>query len=132
MEVGHSMENFDWVTALASCSVGVVFETLKQQVQEDVETRQGRLPKADHYGFRFVSGNDTFSVLVEGNKIHKSVAFSQKGKIIAVRGDSDGPNFDATLTLSDTGDCKVKIDGQERELWQMRKKALEKLFFDDY
>jgi len=44
--------------------------------------------------------------------------------------DKDGKKIlEATLTLNDSGECRVKIGGQEYELWQMRKKALENLFF---
>jgi hypothetical protein len=43
---------------------------------------------------------------------------------------SDGGNltFEATVTLNDEGRCVAKVDDQERELWQLRKMALEKLF----
>jgi hypothetical protein len=51
----------------------------------------------------------------------------EDGKITVM--DSDGITFEATVMLNDMGDCKPKINGQERELWQMRRTALEKLFF---
>jgi hypothetical protein len=35
----------------------------------------------------------------------------------------------ATLTLNDMGECRLKINGQEREFWQFRRTALEDLFF---
>jgi hypothetical protein len=124
------VKNFDWVTALSDCSIGEVFLRLKQQVEEDVKTRHGQLPRESDYGFRFMADGDKFSAIVEGDQILKQVVFRRSGKAISVQG--EGVNFDATLTLSDAGECRVKISGQEYELWQMRKKALEKLLFDDY
>jgi hypothetical protein len=124
------MEDFDWVTALSGCSIGEVFLRLKQQVEFDVEARQDLCPEGLHYHFRFMAERETFSAVVEGHQILKQVVFSRKGKAISVKGES--VSFDATLTLDDEGKCKVRIDGQERELWHLRKKALEKLFFDDY
>jgi hypothetical protein len=124
------MEDFDWVTALSDCSAGEVFLRLKQQVESDIEIRQDLCPEGIHYRFRFMVERDTFSAVVEGHQILKQVVFSRKGKTISVKGEN--ANFDATVTLDETGKCKVRIDGQERDLWHLRKKALERLFFDDY
>jgi hypothetical protein len=52
------MDNFDWVTAIASCSVASVFARLRVQVGEDVRKRQELHPQAAHYGFRFQNHND--------------------------------------------------------------------------
>lgn len=130
--MSEESKNFDWVTALSQCSLGVVFEELRQQVKSDVDTRQNQT-KGAHYGFRFVStSTKSFSVLVEGNNIHGTVWFENTGKAISVRGENAVPNFSATLTLNEDRECRLKINEQEYELWQARKIALETLFFYPY
>jgi hypothetical protein len=37
--------------------------------------------------------------------------------------------FDVTATFSDEGDCRLKVNGEERDLWQVRRMALEELLF---
>jgi len=47
--------------------------------------------------------------------------------------DQDGNTiFEAVATLNDEGECRLKVTGQEKELWQVRKMALEELFFKKY
>jgi hypothetical protein len=48
---------------------------------------------------------------------------------ISVRKD-EGVMFEVMLTLNNEGMCRYKINGQECESWQMRKRALWKLFFE--
>jgi hypothetical protein len=125
-------KDIDWVAALSACSVGAVFEELKQQVRRDVESRNKLRSEYAHYVFRFIPEGDTFVVLIEGMKIHRTVTFFCRENAIIVQRSKGTPEIEATLTLNDEGECRVKIDGQERELWQMRKMALEELFFHSY
>jgi hypothetical protein len=122
--------NFDWVTALSECSVAQVFEVLRLQVKSDIETREALRPQTHrHYAFKFVSNGRTFAALVEGHKVHRVVRFGLEAQSITVRDDKETVVFTATTTLNDDGDCRLKINGQERELWQVRKMALEGLLF---
>ncbi len=129
-------ENFDWVTALSACSIAVVFERLRLQVKNDIETREAmrEMPKDQHYAFQFVSNEREFSALVQGHKIHRSVIFSLSlpSQSIKVRDEKDILLFDATTTINDEGECRLKVRGHERELWQVRKMALEGLLFGAY
>jgi hypothetical protein len=126
------MATFDWVTARAQCSVNEVFEKLRAQVTEDVDICHKLRPKGEPLAFRFVSESRKFSALVEGNKIHHSVIFSLNDQVITVYTDDDTLIFHAEVTLNNEGKCVVKINDEECELWQMRKMALEKLFFTDW
>ncbi len=120
------MESFDWVTARAQCFPATVFEQLRLQVEEDVKTRN-RLLADPHDAFAVVDNGNKFSVIVLGNPLRK-VTFSLANENISVQ--RKGTVIcEATLTLNDEGECKVKINGQERELWQLRKAVLEDLFF---
>jgi len=37
--------------------------------------------------------------------------------------------FDVTATFSDEGECRLEVNGKERDLWQVRRMALEELLF---
>jgi hypothetical protein len=125
-------ENFDWVTAHSQCSLDLVFESLRLQVQTDVETREALRPKDQrhsHYAFRFVSNERKFSAMLNGHRIRRVASFSLERHAIVVRDENDTEMFSATTTLNDEGDCRLKVKDQERELWQVRKLALEGLLF---
>jgi hypothetical protein len=125
-------ETFDWVTALSACSIAVVFEKLRSRAKSDIETREAmrEMPKDQHYAFKFVVSNEReFSAMVMGHKIHRAVNFSLSLPSLStqVRDEKDVMIFDATTTINDEGECRLK--GQERQLWQVRKMALEGLLF---
>jgi hypothetical protein len=129
---GGNMENFDWVQERFQCSLSEVFETLKIEVEQDVATRERLRPKNEahqHYAFKFVSRGQTFSALLEGSRLHKSVMFSLESNHISIRRDGTDSALMATPTLNDEGRCLLKIGNKEYERWQVRKMALEDLFF---
>jgi hypothetical protein len=129
------MDDFDWVNALSQCSLSTVFEKLKMEVDADVKSRNA-LRKIDasfgaQYGFAMVDGMGSFKVILNSNRTREVVTFDLKEKSISVS-DSNGLLFEATLTLNNDGECRVKIKGEERELWHVRRMALEHLFFGIY
>lgn len=124
------MSEFDWVTARANCSIGLLFEQLKVQVEKDIAARQARTQGPPfYYSFRFKFENDAIIALVEGHKIHESVTFRLSNQAIEVMGKDGELLFSATATLNNDGDCRLRVNGEELELWQFRKKALEDLLF---
>ena len=130
-------ENFDWVTARSHCSLGEVFEKLRQQVKADVEKREAmrteRSGIGSYFAFKFVqSGGDSFTAMAEGTKVDERVRFECDRNAITAKGKYGKPNLMATLTLSNDGECRVMIGGREYDLWQFRKMALEHLFFEFY
>lgn len=126
------MNDFDWVAELAACSPVKIFQTLKLQVKEDVKTRQAvRLPDSP-YGFSVAEHNSTFTVSLESNRVHEQVTFNLTETGISISDANGNETMIATLTLNDEGKCRLSINGRERELWQFRKMALEKLFFDTF
>ncbi len=129
------MEDFNWVTARCQCSPGKVFEKLKSQVENDVKERESSLTQVQkvRYRFSFMPGQTSFSVLVEGESgIHGAVKFSLTDTGVTVFDEQGALMFGADVTISDEGECKMKVDGEEKELWQVRKKALEQLLFRKY
>jgi hypothetical protein len=125
--------DFNWVAVRLQCSLPQVFESLRLQVKTDVETRSAAQPESDrHYAFKFSSADRRFSAAVIGHKIHRVVVFNLEGSVISVRDENDDEILLATATLNDEGECRLKVGNQERELWQVRKMALETLLFGDY
>lgn len=124
--------SFDWVTARFHCSPGQVFEKLKLQIKADIDTRNGLLRETQRvrYTFAMSDTNGSFTVLTDG-AIHHTVTFRLVSDGIEIKDDSDKA-VHATLTINDEGECVAKINGQERNFWQLRKMALEDLFFRQY
>jgi len=125
-------EDFNWVKAYADCSVAQVFESLRSQVKRDVATREEIRDRRDsHYSFRFASEPWSFTALVEGNQVHRTVTFTLKDKKILIQNnDEKNPlSLEISVGLNNDGLCVARINDQEYEFWQIRKKALEKLFF---
>lgn len=128
----QDMSNFDWVKELSSCSLPAVFERLKLEVETDMNARMALRREGDAYGFEMSRTADAFTVFLNSNQRREAVKFTLKAKSIVVSDSSGDEMFEATLTLNDEGECRVKINGQERELWYMRRMALENLFFGIY
>jgi|ERR1035441_230911 hypothetical protein len=126
--------DFDWVKARSECSLAVIFERLKVQLQQDVETRQSlRGPGPFYeYGFKLVIEGRSVAVVLEGARaLHDSVLFRLTETAIEITDRNGQVTLSATPTVSDDGECRLKVDGQERELWQVRKLALEPMFFSE-
>jgi hypothetical protein len=121
---------FDWVTERSACTLPKVFATLRQSVEEDVKTRNGLRPKNAPYEFSVTVDTSEFTVHLKAAELQRSVTFSLGDHEIAVKNnDKDGARFAVTLTFSDQGECKLLVSEKERELWQIRRMALEDLMF---
>jgi len=120
--------NINWVAVRAECSAMQMFEKLKLEIESDVLIRNDLRPEDRYYGFKFVPSSGSFTVLRQGNRISSAVAFFLDGGQIVVKKD-DILIFAATVTLNDDGECIFKVKGEERSSWQVRKMALEDLFF---
>jgi hypothetical protein len=46
-----------------------------------------------------------------------------------VRDGVGSPMFEVTVAFDDHGKCRLSINGEEREFWQVRRMALEELLF---
>jgi len=71
-------------------------------------------------------------IFINGNQAgtHAAIKFSNTGKALCVHAEDDTLILEATLTLNDQRQCRFKLNGQEYESWQIRKRALQKLFFE--
>jgi len=123
---------FDWVTKRSLCSLPNVFKALRLQVEEDVKIRNALRPNNSPYEFSVTENGDEFSVLLEAKDGHRSVIFSLCEYAILVRGDNGNKMFEVTLTFNDEGECRLNVNEQERDWWQVRRMALEELLFRGY
>ena len=130
------MPEIDWVNERAKCSLGQMFERLKTEIAADIEGMNKLIPK--HYGFEYKMVNsgrpDRFAVLKDHSAepfLNRSILFVVEKSAVKVidTADNNAEKLSATITFNDLGECKFKVGGKERESWQLRKEALEDLFF---
>lgn len=120
-------QDLDWVNVRSKCTLACVFEMLKHQVEKDIAT-QNALP--DHRQFEIVhGGSNSFTVMRHDSTGIKGALFNLSEKI-EVRTIKRELIFEAGITLNDAGRCLLEVDNQPRELWQVSRRALEKLFFE--
>jgi hypothetical protein len=131
-KVEKDQSKFDWVTERSSCSLPNVFKKLRLQAEEDVKARNALRPNNSPYKFSVSDTGSDFTVLLEAKDVRKSVIFSLAERAILVRTDKGNPMFEVTLTFNDDGECKLKVNDQELDFWQVRRMALEDLMFRVY
>ena len=131
-KVEKDLSKFDWVTARSSCSLPKVFKELRLQVEEDVKTRNALRPDNSPYEFSVAENGSEFTVLLEAKDVRRSVTFSLADHAISVRDDKGNQMFDVTLSFSDEGECRLNAGKEERNIWQVRRMALEELLFGGY
>jgi hypothetical protein len=122
----------DWVTARSLCSLPNVFKELRLQVEEDVKTRNALRPENSPYEFSVTENGGDFTVFLEAEDVRRSVIFTLAEHAIEVRDSRGKATFDVSLTLNEEGACKLSVQDKERELWQVRRMALEDLLFRPY
>jgi hypothetical protein len=128
-KVEKDTSKFDWVTERSLCALPKVFKALRLQVEEDVKTRNALRPNNSPYEFSVAENGDDFTVLLKAKDVHRAVVFTLAEHAILVREDKGDPMFDVTATFGDEGECRLEVNGEERDLWQVRRMALEGLFF---
>jgi hypothetical protein len=112
-----------------------MFLMLRQEIFEDIKVRSELMGKDDSAWFRMAQTKDNgkmFSVFRERSNDYDVVTFSLQKSGIAVHDRQGNVIQESTLTLTDNGECKLKLlpSGEELNLWQFRKRFLERLFFD--
>lgn len=123
-------EELNWVKARHECSLLQVFKTLELGVKGDIDAINSLIRPGVMLKFHLASHGTRFSAICEVNGQHShSVDFGLKDNEILVA-ENNTAKFTATLTLTNSGECKLRVSGDELEQWQVRRKALENLFFD--
>jgi hypothetical protein len=129
-------DDFDWVTAQAKCSASLMFERLRTRVREDVQRRNGIFDRRDGWKFEFHDEGDEFEVSravagAAGTKVTALVRFARAGPRIHVEGEDLDIDFTAVVALDVTGACRFVVGEAMYSEWEIRRLALEQLFFDE-
>ncbi len=125
--------DFDWVTARAKCSAFDMFVRLRELAQRDA-TRRNVCPEPTTPSdrFRFHDSEDrtrfAFSIWDRAGTTRRGTDFLLDGDVIRIQ-PTEGEAFEATVTLTDEGDCKLLVGNEVRDLWQVLRRALEPLLF---
>jgi hypothetical protein len=143
MSPDHAPDDFDWVAAQAKCSTQSMFEHLRTRVRADVQHRNGVLDRGDLWRFEFHDEGDEFEVtrLVSSGigaqasgrtpRVTASVRFVRDGRRIHVQGEDVDVEFVAVVTLDVTGQCRFAVGEAVYADWEIRRMALEQLFFEE-
>jgi hypothetical protein len=134
----NTSDQFEWVSAKAKCTAAVMFERLRAGVRQDVERRNALLGLDDGCRYEFSEeAEEAFDVArVEGSRVtHATVAalvrFERAGPRLHVRSDDVDVDFTAILTLDPAGHCRFVVGEALYTDWEVRRMALELLFFDE-
>jgi hypothetical protein len=130
-------EDFDWVSAQAACTAEAMFERLMAGVRRDVERRNALPDRADHFHFEVLEEDGRVEVTREIGagqdppRVHAAVAFERAGPRINVQGDGVDIDFTAVVGINPAGACRYFVAEAEYTEWEVRKLALDVLFFED-
>ena len=123
--------DFDWVTARHNCSIVSVFKSLEVAAEENVRTRNSLKSQNDHFRFTFQpQQSESFFVQRQTSNSILYIVFNLRDSFISVCNKSGKELFRAIPTLNNDRECRLKVNGEELEIWQVLRKALESLFFE--
>jgi hypothetical protein len=135
MATGSGDDNFDWVTAQAGCSVEQMFERLQDGARADVERRNGAtFGRRDDWRYEFhADEGDGFEVvrIAGSSKESAVVTFRREGSRIEITGDGVDVQVIAVVGINPHGDCRYYVGEVEYLGWEVRKQALDLLFFEE-
>ena len=101
----------------------------RQQVEQDVKTRNALRPANSPYEFSVTEDIKEFKVVLQAQEVSESVIFTLADNAIQVKDDKGTALFDILATFSEDGKCKLYVNESERDFWQVRRMALEGMMF---
>ncbi|MBZ5609867.1 MAG: hypothetical protein LAP38_16525 [Acidobacteriia bacterium] len=113
-----------------------MFEALDVALKQDVESVQRMLQERHNSKLVFQHARVGNAVVVTRERMDAAnpgtdtVQFSLTSAGITVQRDNT-MRFVIVQSLNTEGTCKMNVDGQELEIWQVCHKALDGLFFGD-
>lgn len=126
-------DNFDWVSAQAACSAAQMFQKLELGAKADVERRNSAVGRTDNWRFEFHGDENSFEIvrIADSSKDSAAVAFTLDGPRINIDGDGVEVRITAVVGINPAGDCRFFVGELEFLGWEVRKQALDQLFFED-
>jgi hypothetical protein len=125
--------DFDWVSAQSGCTTEHMFKALLEGARKDVERRNAASGRADGWKFEVhVDDDDNFEVtrIAGGSKASAFVTFERAGPRINITGDGVDVELFAVVSINANGECRYYIAEHEYLGWEVRKLALDTLFFE--
>jgi hypothetical protein len=119
-----------WVEERAKCELKPAFASLQSAVERDVAEYNAIFKTIGNSGIALQNSaaHLDFSVYRKG-ELDGLVTFGVVGDHIAVRDPWSVKTFDAIPVLTKDGRCVFRVSAEEIEQWQLRRNALEGLFF---
>ncbi len=128
----HGMDDFDWVSAQSACSTELMFQRLQEGARKDVERRNGAgFGRTDHWKFVLHVDDDSFEVTRTAGRAAAFVTFEREGPRINIHGDGVDVQLTAIVGINAAGECRYFIGEGEYLGWEVRKMALDLLFFEE-
>jgi len=123
-------QELDWVGKRAACSIEQVFADLMAGIERDVEAANNIFgATAEKPLFKVLKGLTETRFTVNRSGRIKNVTLSRTDAVITIVSDITGETSEYTFGMNDEGRCLMRRDGVEFEQWQVRKLALEGMFF---
>lgn len=125
--------DFDWITTRQKCSLRQMFEELRVAIEKDLAIANGLLKKGAGLEFKMAGTTDRFRVYIQSPYLDTggiAIAIALSPKSILVHDGATGAvQFEIGIGLNDDGDCRFIVQGKELDSWQVRRRALEDMFF---
>lgn len=124
-------EELDWVSRRADCELDGAFEKLSVAVEEDVSNYNSKSGLQSPHALVFQKRKEypTFSVYRPMYAGALNVRFYRKSDHIEIEDECGAQMLSAKPLLTPNGRCKFQVGEEELEQWQLRRKALEAIFF---
>ncbi len=121
----------DWVNMRANCSIARVFNEICDGIRDDVQAVNSARGLQNNPFRDELHSSGTTIYVGQANIPRKVVAIGVvEDQIMARQEWNGGETFNVTVGLNDEGRCVLRLDDStELEQWQIRKRALESLFF---
>ena len=126
--------DFDWVSAQSGCTAELMFKRLLEGARTDVDRRNAAaFGRSDGWRFEVHSDDDdSFEVTRIAGSAQASafVTFEREGPRINITGDGVDVQLFAIVSINHAGECRYYVGEQEYLGWEVRKLALDTLFFE--
>lgn len=127
-------DDFDWVAAAGGCTTEQMFTRLMEGARKDVDRRNASgFGRTDGWRFELHDDEpDTFEVsrIADSAKDGAFVEFQRVGPRINIHGDGVDVELFAVVGINAAGECRYYIGEHEYLGWEVRKLALDALFFE--